>query len=153
MSQNTSHHARTRAHSPVRELSSPQLRAVRKEMLLLRAEVERSEFVHARVELRHGLARFGWLKLIVPGFFGGRPKTPGKGANASLTDWLSGHPLVSSLVSIVLAKPIRATLAAGTKPLLKWGSLGAAAWAGYRLLTQMIRHEREPSETQTGDTP
>lgn len=152
MSQTTSHRAHDRAHSPVRGLSSPQLRAVRKELLLLRAEVERSEFVQARAELHHSLASFGWLKLFVPGFSGGRRKAPGKGINATLTDWISGHPLASSLASVVLAKPLRATLAAGAKPLLKWGSLGVAAWAGYRLLAQMIRHEREPSKTQSDDT-
>jgi hypothetical protein len=153
MSQTNEHHARARAHGPVKDLSSPQLRTVRKELLLLRAEVERSEFVHARRELHHSLSSFGWLKLFVPGFSSHRSRAGGKSINASLTDWFTGHPLVSSLASLILAKPLRATLAAGTKPLIKWGSLGAAAWAGYRFLAQAIHREHARSATQTGDAP
>lgn len=153
MSQTTDPYARARGHAPVKDLSSPQLRTVRKELLLLRAEVERSEFVHARMELHHSLSNFGWLKLFVPRFSGSRSRAGGKGINASLTDWFSGHPLVSSLTSLILAKPLRATLAAGTKPLFKWGSLGAAAWVGYRFLAQVIHRGHERSGAQSDDTP
>ncbi len=154
MSQTTEHYAPARGHAPVKNLSSPQLRAVRKELLLLRAEVERSEFVHARLELHHGLSNFGWLKLFVPRFSGGRQRPGGKSINASLTDWFSGHPLVSSLASLILAKPLRATLAAGAKPLIKWGSLGTAAWVGYRFLAQAIHRQHERTfATPRDDTP
>ena len=155
MSQTTEHHASARGHAPVKELSSPQLRTVRKELLLLRAEVERSEFVHARIELHHSLSSFGWLKLFVPRFSAGRSKAGGKGINASLTDRFFGHPLVSSLASLILVKPLRATLAAGTKPLVKWGSLGALGWAGYRFLAHMIhrQHERSATRSHTDSTP
>lgn len=152
MSQTTEHHARARGHAPVKNLSSPQLRTVRKELLLLRAEVERSEFVHARLELHHGLSSFGWLKLFVPRF-SGRQRAGGKGINATLTDWFSGHPLVSSLASLILAKPLRATLTAGTKPLIKWGSLGAVGWVAYRFVAQAIHRAHEHSATRPDDTP
>jgi len=100
------------------------MRAVRKELLLLRAEVERSEFAQARLELHRKFANLSWLKLLVPGFGLGRarPKTTGRGVNATLTDLVLNHPLVSSLASVVLAKPLRATVAAGAK-----GHLGGAS--------------------------
>lgn len=142
MSQTTS-----RRHAPVRDLSSPQLRAVRKELLLLRAEVERTEFVQARSELHRSFSRFGWLKLFLPGSFGPRPpKSGGRSFNASLTDWLTGHPLVSSLASLALTRPLRATLAAGTKPLAKWCAVGVAAWAGYRALAHYLQRGREKGQ-------
>ncbi|MFD1967888.1 hypothetical protein ACFSJ1_02035 [Trinickia caryophylli] len=124
MSQTSTPHTQPARRPPVRNLNSRQMRAVRKELLILRAEVERAEFAQARHELRHSLASFGWLKLLVPGFATPRSRG-GKGLNASITDWVANHPLASSLASLVLAKPLRATLSAGAKPLVKWGSLGA----------------------------
>ncbi len=38
---------------------------------------------------------------------------------------------------MLLAKPLRATVAATAKPVLKWGSLGLAAWEAYRIWKQM----------------
>lgn len=128
------------------------MRAVRKELLLLRAEVERSEFAQARLELHRKFANLSWLKLLAPGFGLGRarPKTTGRGVNATLTDLVLNHPLVSSLASVVLAKPLRATVAAGAKPLLKWGTLGAAGWAGLRLWSHWSARQRQVQETADG---
>ena len=129
------------------------MRAVRKELLLLRAEVERAEFVQARAELHRKFSNLSWVKLFVPGLGLGlgrsRGKKAGSGVNATLSDWVFGHPLVSSLASVILAKPLRATMAAGVKPLLKWGTLGAAAWAGLRVWSQVsqARHEQRQGET------
>lgn len=129
------------------------MRAVRKELLLLRAEVERTEFVQARAELQRKFSNLSWVKLFVPGLGLGlgrsRGKKSGSGLNATLSDWIFGHPLVSSLASVILAKPLRATVAAGAKPLLKWGALGAAAWAGLRVWSQIsqARHERRQDKT------
>ncbi len=152
MSQTTSPNGTHRRHSPVRDPSTPQMRAVRKELLLLRAEVERAEFVQARAELHQKFANMSWIKLLLPGFglgLGrGRSKSAGRGVNATLTDWIFSHPLVSSLASAVLAKPLRATLAAGAKPVLKWGALGAAAWAG---LSAWSRYSRRKQERPEGD--
>lgn len=121
------------------------MRAVRKELLLLRAEVERSEFAQARAELHRKFANLSWLKLLVPGL--GRVRSTGtsRGVNATLSDWVFNHPLVSSLASLVLTKPLRATVSAGAKPLLKWGALGAAGWAALRVWSQFShkRHEHE----------
>ncbi|WP_107150472.1 DUF3318 domain-containing protein [Trinickia symbiotica] len=147
MSQVTSPNAEHRRHSPVRESHTPQLRTVRKELLLLRAEVERSEFVRARAELHAKLERFGWLKLLLPRFGSAKTKASGKGFSATLSDLVS-HPLVGTLVSMLVAKPLRSKLSAGTKPLLKWGALGAAAWTGYRLLSRTIRQKADKAEAE-----
>jgi hypothetical protein len=141
MSQSTSSHE-AREHSPVRDRSTRQLRAVRKELLLLRSEVERAEFTRSRVELRTSLERFGWLKLFLPRF----SKVSGKRSGTTLTDWIN-HPLVGSLVSLLVAKPLRSKIVAGTKPLMKWGTIGATAWAGYRVLARWIRRQRSASKT------
>lgn len=124
------------------------MRAVRKELLLLRAEVERAEFVQARAELRQKFSNLGWLKLFVPGLGGVRPKGGGRGVNATIMDWVLNHPLASSVASLALGKPLRATVAAGAKPLLKWGAIGGAAWAGLRLWSHLARKRNEstPSE-------
>jgi len=128
------------------------MRAVRKELLLLRAEVERAEFVQARAELHRKFANLSWLKLFVPGLSPTRGKPSGRGVNATLTDWVLGHPLVSSLASVVLTKPLRATVAAGAKPLLKWGTLGAAAWAGLRVWNQFAgKHPAAHAHEATGE--
>ncbi|HVW49824.1 MAG TPA: DUF3318 domain-containing protein [Trinickia sp.] len=151
MSQTPSPSSTHRRSSPVHDSSTLQMRAVRKELLLLRAEVERSEFVQARLELHRKFANLSWLGLLVPGFGLGRarPKTTGRGVNATLSDWVLSHPLVSSLASLILTKPLRATVAAGAKPLLKWGALGAAGWAGLRLWSHLS--SRKPQEQEAAD--
>ncbi|RKP51268.1 DUF3318 domain-containing protein [Trinickia fusca] len=122
-------------------MSTPQLRAVRKELLLLRADVERAEFIKARTELSKTFTSFGWLKLLVPGFVARKAKGSGKGINTSLSEWVANHPLASSLASMILGKPLRAALRAGAKPLLKWGALGAAGFAAYRLWRQFAHRD------------
>jgi Protein of unknown function (DUF3318) len=153
MSQPTSPNATRRESSPVRSPDTPQMRAVRKELLLLRSEVERAEFLRARFEMRAKFERFGWLKVLLPRMPSLRAKGPGKGVHATLSEWMN-HPIAASLASLLLAKPIRSKLAAGAKPLLKWGTVGAvAAWAGYSLLARMARRSRaesEASEVESG---
>jgi hypothetical protein len=121
---------------PSRDLSAPHLRALRKELLMVRADVERMELAQATVELRQAVTHFSWLKFIVPGFAGmrwGKART----ASAGIGSLLKEYPLISSIVSMLLAKPLRATVAATAKPALKWGSLGLAAWEAYRIWKQM----------------
>jgi Protein of unknown function (DUF3318) len=125
-----------------KDLSAPHLRALRKELLLVRADVERMELAQATIELRQAVTHFSWLKFILPGFGGMRV---GKGPKASFINagsvgaLLKQYPLISSIASIVLAKPLRATVVAGAKPVLKWGSLGLAGWEAYRIWQQMKR--------------
>ncbi|NKJ48575.1 hypothetical protein CIC12_17890 [Burkholderia sp. SG-MS1] len=131
---NQRHHAK--------ELSAPHLRALRKELLLVRADVERMELAHATLDLRQAVTHFSWLKFILPGFGGMRT---GSGSNAHFVNagtigaLLKQYPFVSSVISMLIAKPLRATVVAGAKPALKWGSLGLAAWEAYRIWKQMKR--------------
>jgi hypothetical protein len=140
MSQAHSDTAFRNKRHPARDLSAPHLRALRKELLLVRADVERMELAQATIELRQAVTHFSWLKFIVPGFGGLRV---GRGSKASFLNvgsvgaLLKQYPFVSSIVSLVLAKPLRATVAAGAKPVLKWGTVALAAWEGYRIWKQM----------------
>jgi hypothetical protein len=130
------------------------MRAVRKELLLLRAEVERAEFVQARAELHRKFANLSWLKLLVPGLGSVRPKGGGRGVNATIMDWVLNHPLASSVASLALGKPLRATVAAGAKPLLTWGAVGAAAWAGVKLWSHLSRArtgQEPPAQDDTSE--
>lgn len=124
----------------VKDLSAPHLRALRKELLLVRADVERMEFAQATIELRQAVKHFSWLKFILPGFGGIRM---GSGSKASFLNagsigaLVKQYPLISSVASLLLAKPLRATLAAGAKPALKWGSIALAGWEAYRIWKQI----------------
>ncbi|MGF6769126.1 hypothetical protein P3T18_001596 [Paraburkholderia sp. GAS199] len=138
-----------------KDLSAPHLRALRKELLLVRADVERMELAQATVELRQAVTHFSWLKFILPGFGGMRV---GSGAKSSIVNagsigaLLKQYPLISSIASIVLAKPLRATVAAGAKPALKWGSLALAGWEAYRIWKQM-KNDSSRSAQSTADNP
>jgi hypothetical protein len=135
----TSHHPDNAFRSkrpPSRDLSAPHLRALRKELLLVRAEVERMELAQATVDLRQAVTHFSWLKFIVPGFAGMR-FGKARGAGAGIGALLKEYPLISSIASMLLAKPLRASVAAAAKPALKWGSLGLAAWEAFRIWQQM----------------
>ncbi|MBB5447862.1 MULTISPECIES: DUF3318 domain-containing protein [unclassified Paraburkholderia] len=125
---------------PSKDLSAPHLRALRKELLLVRADVERVELAQATFELRQAVTHFSWLRFVIPGFGGVRV---GKGQKASVLNagtigaLLKQYPLISSIASLLLAKPLRATVVASAKPALKWGSLALGAWEAFRIWQQM----------------
>ena len=129
---------RSNRHSS-KDLRAPHLRALRKELLLVRADVERVELAQATFELREAVTHFSWLRFLIPGFGGVRV---GKGSKASVLNagtigaLVKQYPLISSIVSLVLAKPLRATVASA-KPALKWGSLALGAWEAFRIWQQM----------------
>ncbi len=54
---------RTQAH----KLSTPHMRALRKELLIARADVERMELRASGADLRHSVKNFSVLKFLVPG--------------------------------------------------------------------------------------
>lgn len=150
MSQSHSDTAFRNKRYQAKDLSAPHLRALRKELLLVRADVERLELAQATIELRQAVTHFSWLKFIVPGFGGLRVGSGSKAAflNAgSIGALLKQYPLISSIASLILAKPLRATLAASAKPALKWGGLALAAWEAYRIWQQM----KSGSTTSTDD--
>ncbi|WP_233800077.1 DUF3318 domain-containing protein [Paraburkholderia sp. HP33-1] len=125
---------------PSKDLSAPHLRALRKELLLVRADVERVELAQATFEFRQAVTRFSWLKFVIPGFGGVRV---GKGPKASVLNagtigaLLKQYPIISSIASLLLAKPLRATVVAGAKPALKWGSIALGVWEAFRIWQQM----------------
>jgi hypothetical protein len=134
-----------------RDLSAPHLRALRKELLLVRADVERMELAQATVDLRQAVTHFSWLKFIVPGLAGMR-WSKARTASAGIGSLLKEYPLISSIASMLLAKPLRATVAASAKPVLKWGSLGLAAWEAYRIWQQMKNESRRTKGDAVGDS-
>lgn len=150
MSQTTPHSANHRPSNGARNLSTPQLRAVRKELLLMRAEVERAEIAQATAELRHNISNFSWLKLLVPGSGLSRIRRSSKGFNAMLSEVVTQHPLLSSIASILLAKPLRGVLKVSAKPVLKWGGLGLAIWKAYQIW-QQIKEDTPDKESQRGN--
>jgi hypothetical protein len=130
------------------DLRSPHLRALRKELLIVRADVERVEFAQATRDLREAVTHFSWLKFIVPGFagaarWGSRGGRRGGAAAGTLGALLKEYPLISSIVSMVLARPLRQTVAAGAKPALKWGSLALGAWEAWRIWQQIKADKAE----------
>jgi len=135
---------------PSRDLSAPHLRALRKELLLVRADVERMELAQATLELRQAVTHFSWLKFIVPGLAGMRWRKA-SAASAGIGALLKEYPLISSIASLLLAKPLRATVAASAKPVLKWGSLALAAWEAYRIWQQMRNDSRRAASDAADD--
>ncbi|MEM5314130.1 DUF3318 domain-containing protein [Paraburkholderia sp. JHI869] len=131
---------RGRAH----DLSTPQLRALRKELLLVRASVERAEMAEALVDIRSTVTNFSWLRFVVPGF--GRSGSGGGGVVSGLGSLLKEYPLVSSLVSLIVAKPLRTSIVSAARPVIKWGGLAFTAWEAYRVW-QQVRRQRGGSAT------
>lgn len=136
--------ARPRSH----ELSTPQLRALRKELLIVRAGVERAEIATAIVELRESVARFSWLGSLVPGF--GRSR--GQGLGAGLGHLLKQYPLLSSLISLALTKPLRGRVFTAARPVLKWGGLAFAAWEVWRAWQLARRPDGQPARGESPET-
>ncbi|QSN60773.1 MULTISPECIES: DUF3318 domain-containing protein [unclassified Caballeronia] len=135
------------------QLRTPGMRTLRKELLLARADVERMELRQATHELRDNVAHLPLIGMLVPG---SRPARRGirntspRGTIAGVLDSLLGrggagkfsflfkqYPVVGSLASLLLTKPVRTRLLRGAKPLIKWGGLGLAAWEGWRIWQQM----------------
>ncbi|MFM0213107.1 DUF3318 domain-containing protein [Paraburkholderia sediminicola] len=140
MSQSHSDTAFRNRRPQARDLSAPHLRALRKELLMVRADVERMELAQATIQLRQAVTHFSWLKFIVPGFGGLRTGSGSKTSflNASsIGALLKQYPFISSIASLLLAKPLRSTIAAGAKPVLKWGSLALVGWEAYRIWQQI----------------
>ncbi|RQH09943.1 DUF3318 domain-containing protein [Paraburkholderia dinghuensis] len=131
-----------------RDLSTPQLRALRKELLIVRAGVERAEMAASIIELRESVARFNWLRFLVPGL--GRSR--GRGLGAGLGNLLTQYPLLSSLVSLILAKPLRGRVFSAARPIIKWGALAFAAWEVWRTWQQARSEENQPARNESTET-
>src|SRR5260370_24999780 len=53
--------------APAHKLSTPHMRALRKELLIARADVERMELAQASADLRYKVSHFSFLNLLIPG--------------------------------------------------------------------------------------
>lgn len=143
--------AQKRANS--HKLSTPHMRALRKELLIARADVERMEVAQANADLRYSIKNFSVLKFLMPtrrssargssgtaGFLsrlGGLGNIGGIMNNRGVGLLLRQYPVVSSLFSLLLAKPVRTRVLHSAKPILKWGGLGLVGWEAYRVYQQM----------------
>ncbi len=124
-------------HSYHSSLSAPHLSrrkklALRKELLLTRAALERATLVQASTELRAKYKHFGWIKWLFP-----RQATFGK-----ISGLMRSYPILSAISSLLLV-PTQVVLRGKVKPLIKWGMLGFTAWQGVRLyLTKLTNTNR-----------
>jgi hypothetical protein len=154
------------------KLRTPHMRALRKELLIARADVERMELRQATHDLRESVTHFSFLRFLLPG--GGKPRRWGKrgassgGIGGMLSSLLGGgsggggmggmsllfkqYPVIGSLASLVLTKPVRTKLLHGAKPLLKWGGLGLVGWEGWRIYQQMKANTTETSNDAVDPT-
>nr|WP_158936120.1 DUF3318 domain-containing protein [Burkholderia sp. S171] len=152
------------------KLSTPHMRALRKELLIARADVERMELAQASADLRYKVSHFSVLSLLMPGRRK-RGRASGASGFMSRMSGLSGlsglfsggggglglllkqYPVVSSLASLVLTKPVRSRLIASAKPILKWGGLGLLGWEAYRVWQQIRSAPDKPLPTDIAVDP
>jgi hypothetical protein len=109
-----------------RSFTARQRRQLRKEILLLRAALERAEVAEAGAEIRRSFQSLHWLKSLLPAWAGG--KRPGTGAAGALSGLLSDHPLLASLVSFAVSRSVRRLLARAGGPAAKAGAIALAGW-------------------------
>jgi len=99
-----------------------QQRHLRKEILLLRAAVERAEVAEASAELRYKFTHFSWLKWLSPAW------AVGKAEVGAIGGLMKDYPLLASLASLVLSAPLRRVAARVGGPAVKLGTVALAAW-------------------------
>lgn len=100
--------------------------AIRKEILLLRCELERLELREATTDLRSRFAHFGWLRMVMPRF-------GARGGVAGLGHLLKDYPFVSSLASLALTHGPKLRALRRVRPLLKLAIAGLGAWQAVKL--------------------
>ena len=98
--------------------------AIRKEILLLRCELERLELREATVELRGRFAHFGWLRMLMP-------RMGGRGGVGGLGILLKDYPFMSSVISLAITHGPKLGALKRLRPLLK---LVAVGFGGYELV-------------------
>jgi len=112
----------------------PQLRAMRKELLLVRAELERAELGGAMGEVRESVSRLGWLRFLAPIVTNLRAAAAGKRPGKRL--WRFSW--VSSLAALLFTK--RSAIKAA-HPALRAVSLALAAWQVWRMWQKFRRDD------------
>jgi hypothetical protein len=127
--------AASQAHRPPHQ----QQRALQKELLLLRSEMHRAEILNAVGGVRRTVTGFAWVKSLVPGVSARRLLRSTKHLNANIGGLFEQYPLLSSLVTMALAEPLRKVARRGAAPAVKWGGVALAAWQSRKLWKKMIR--------------
>ncbi|SAK72339.1 hypothetical protein AWB77_03129 [Caballeronia fortuita] len=156
---------KTPKHHKSQKLRTPHMRALRKELLIARADVERMELRQATHDLRSSVTHFSFLRFLMPGSRGprrwGKRGAPAGGIGGMLGSLLGSgnmgllfkqYPVVGSLASLVLTKPVRTKLLSSAKPVLKWGGLALAGWEGWRIYQQMKNAAPETSNDAVDPT-
>jgi hypothetical protein len=123
-----------------RHFTPRQLRLLRKEILTLRAAVERAELSEAAQELRGKLTRFGWVKWLLPRWTG----IPGQWG--PLGNVLKQYPMLSSLASMVISGRIRHMAFRLARPLAKLGLLGLAGWTIWQVWESVAAQSCDASD-------
>lgn len=154
---------KTPRRDKMQKLRTPHMRALRKELLIARADVERMELRQATYDLRASVTHFSFLRFLMPG---GRSRRWGRrGASSGIGGMLGSllgsgnlgvlikqYPIIGSVASLVLTKPVRTKLLRSAKPLLKWGGLGLAGWEAWRIYQQMKSTTSETSNDAVDPT-
>ncbi|KND59663.1 hypothetical protein BVER_00502c [Candidatus Burkholderia verschuerenii] len=149
----------------MQKLRTPHMRALRKELLIARADVERMELRQASADLRSSVTHFSFLRFLMPkrsnrgwgrrgASSGGIMDTLGAllGGGGGIGMLFKQYPIIGSLASLILTKPVRTRVVGGAKPLLKWGGLGFAAWEAWRIYQQMKTTTTETSNDAVDPT-
>jgi hypothetical protein len=110
-----------------RHFSPRQLRILRKEMLVLRASVERAEVAQAGQELRRKFTHFGWLKWLAPTWAAGTTEL------GNLGSIMSKYPMLSSVLSLAMSTGLRHTALRLVKPAAKVGVAAFAGWSAWKV--------------------
>jgi hypothetical protein len=124
----------------MRTSPDPQLRAARKELLLLRAELERVELGQAIGEVRETVSHLGWLRFLAPVVMGLRKAAKGKGQGKK-SRWPSWP---GSIAALLFARP----LGAKAVPVFRLASLAFTAWQAWRMWQ---RFRQNNTDTQPSD--
>ncbi|MFM0324133.1 DUF3318 domain-containing protein [Caballeronia glebae] len=150
----------------MQKLRTPHMRALRKELLIARADVERMELRQATHDLRASVTHFSVLRFLMPGGGGGSRRWGKRGGSTGGIGGMLGsllgsgnvgvlfkqYPVIGSLASLVLTKPVRTKLLHSAKPVLKWGGLALAGWEGWRIYQQMKSATPETSSDAADPT-
>jgi hypothetical protein len=156
---------KTPTRNKMQKLRTPHMRALRKELLIARADVERMEMRQATLDLRSSVTHFSFLRFLMPKRsnrgWGRRGGNTGGGIGEILGSLLGGgggigvlfkqYPIIGSLASLILTRPVRTRVVRGTKPLLKWGGLGFAAWEAWRIYQQMKSPQPDTTDDAAAD--
>jgi hypothetical protein len=155
---------RTPPRHKTQKLRTPHMRALRKELLIARADVERMELRQATYDLRASVTHFSFLRFLMPGGGSrrwGKRRASSGGIGGMLGSLLGSgnmgmlfkqYPIIGSVASLVLTKPVRTKLLRSAKPVLKWGGLALAGWEGWRIYQQMKSNTPETSNDAVDPT-